>query len=112
MTPIAPIITPVSPDIAGHTVDPLFENWLAYMYPPTLTGQPAISLPCGFDSAGLPVGLQIVGRRHGYFSALDEDDICDEINLTRPDVIWVGLSVPLEYEFAVRNRNGIPSKIW
>jgi N-acetylglucosaminyldiphosphoundecaprenol N-acetyl-beta-D-mannosaminyltransferase len=50
-------------------------------------------------------GLQIVGRRHGYFSSLDEDDICDEINLTRPDVIWVGLSLPLEYEFAVRNRD-------
>jgi exopolysaccharide biosynthesis WecB/TagA/CpsF family protein len=50
-------------------------------------------------------GLQIVGRRHGYFSLLDEDDICDEINITRPDVIWAGLSVPLEYEFAARNRS-------
>ena len=49
-------------------------------------------------------GLQIVGRRHGYFSRDEEDEICDEINLTMPDVIWVGLSVPLEYEFAVRNR--------
>ena len=36
---------------------------------------------------------------------LEEDEICDEINLTQPDVIWVGLSVPLEYEFAVRNRD-------
>ena len=50
-------------------------------------------------------GLQIAGRRHGYFSPLDEDEICDEINLTRPDVIWLGLSVPREYEFAVRNRD-------
>ena len=49
-------------------------------------------------------GLQIVGRRHGYFGLDEEDDICDEINLTKPDVIWVGLSVPLEYEFAVRNK--------
>ena len=49
-------------------------------------------------------GLQIVGRRHGYFGRTDEDDICDEINLTLPDVIWVGLSVPLEYEFSVRNK--------
>jgi exopolysaccharide biosynthesis WecB/TagA/CpsF family protein len=49
-------------------------------------------------------GLQIVGRRHGYFSRDEEEDICDEINLTQPDVIWVGLSVPLEYEFAVRNK--------
>jgi exopolysaccharide biosynthesis WecB/TagA/CpsF family protein len=49
-------------------------------------------------------GLLIVGRRHGYFSQTEEDEICDEINLTKPDVIWVGLSAPLEYEFAVRNK--------
>ena len=49
-------------------------------------------------------GLQIVGRRHGYFGRDEEDELCDEINLTLPDVIWVGLSVPLEYEFAVRNK--------
>jgi N-acetylglucosaminyldiphosphoundecaprenol N-acetyl-beta-D-mannosaminyltransferase len=50
-------------------------------------------------------GLQIVGRRHGYFSILDEDEVCDEINLSQPDVIWAGLSIPLEFEFAVRNRS-------
>ena len=49
-------------------------------------------------------GLAIVGRRHGYFSRSEEPEICDEINLTQPDVIWVGLSVPLEYEFSVRNK--------
>jgi exopolysaccharide biosynthesis WecB/TagA/CpsF family protein len=49
-------------------------------------------------------GLKIVGRRHGYFGRDEEDEICDEINLTLPDVIWVGLSVPLEYEFSVRNK--------
>jgi len=49
-------------------------------------------------------GLQVVGRRHGYFSRDEEDEICDEINLTQPDVVWVGLSVPLEYDFAVRNK--------
>lgn len=49
-------------------------------------------------------GLQIVGRHHGYFAETDEDELCDEINLTQPDVVWVGLSVPREYEFSVRNR--------
>jgi len=49
-------------------------------------------------------GIQIVGRHHGYFSEIDEDELCDEINLSLPDVIWVGLSVPREYEFAVRNK--------
>jgi aspartyl-tRNA(Asn)/glutamyl-tRNA(Gln) amidotransferase subunit A len=28
-----------------------------------MTGQPALSVPCGFDSQGLPIGLQIVGGR-------------------------------------------------
>ncbi|GLY30964.1 amidase family protein [Kineosporia sp. NBRC 101731] len=36
-------------------------TWTPYTYPFNITGQPAISLPCGFDPHGLPVGLQIVG---------------------------------------------------
>jgi N-acetylglucosaminyldiphosphoundecaprenol N-acetyl-beta-D-mannosaminyltransferase len=51
--------------------------------------------------------LQIVGRHHGYFDMSEENEICDQINLTMPDVVWVGLSVPLEYEFAVRNKSRI-----
>jgi aspartyl-tRNA(Asn)/glutamyl-tRNA(Gln) amidotransferase subunit A len=39
-----------------------YLGWTAFTYPFNLTGQPAASLPCGFDAAGLPVGLQIVGR--------------------------------------------------
>jgi aspartyl-tRNA(Asn)/glutamyl-tRNA(Gln) amidotransferase subunit A len=30
-----------------------------------ITGQPALTLPCGFSSSGLPIGLQIVGRPGG-----------------------------------------------
>jgi len=37
--------------------------WVAFTYPFNLTGQPAATVPCGFTPAGLPVGLQIVGKR-------------------------------------------------
>lgn len=36
-------------------------TWTPYTYPFNLSGQPAISIPCGFDTNGLPIGLQIVG---------------------------------------------------
>ncbi|MBC9205401.1 amidase [Roseomonas aerophila] len=38
-------------------------SWAEFSYPFNLSQNPAASIPCGFTSAGLPVGLQIVGRR-------------------------------------------------
>ncbi|WP_424767554.1 amidase [Paenibacillus sp. sgz302251] len=35
-------------------------SWSYYTYPFNLTGNPAASIPCGFDSEGMPVGLQMV----------------------------------------------------
>lgn len=40
-----------------------FPDWIPFTYPWNLTGQPAATVPCGFTGDGLPVGLQIVGRR-------------------------------------------------
>ena len=40
-----------------------FADWIPFTYPWNLTGQPAATVPCGFTRDGLPVGLQIVGRR-------------------------------------------------
>jgi aspartyl-tRNA(Asn)/glutamyl-tRNA(Gln) amidotransferase subunit A len=37
--------------------------WAEFSYPFNLSGNPAVSVPCGFTTEGLPVGLQIVGRR-------------------------------------------------
>ena len=50
-------------------------------------------------------GIEIAGRRNGYFSPADEARICDEINRSGADVLWVGLGVPLEYEFCLRNKD-------
>lgn len=41
-----------------------WARWTPFTYPFNLTGQPAASMPCGRTSAGLPVGLQVVGARH------------------------------------------------
>jgi aspartyl-tRNA(Asn)/glutamyl-tRNA(Gln) amidotransferase subunit A len=44
--------------------------WSFFTYPFNLTGQPAASLPCGFTAEGLPIGLQVVGRRHADITVL------------------------------------------
>jgi aspartyl-tRNA(Asn)/glutamyl-tRNA(Gln) amidotransferase subunit A len=41
-----------------------WTEWTPFTYPFNLTQQPAATVPCGFTSAGLPVGLQVVGPRH------------------------------------------------
>ncbi len=50
-------------------------------------------------------GLQIVGRRHGYFGQAEEAEICENINRSGADVVWVGLGIPQEQAFCIRNRN-------
>jgi aspartyl-tRNA(Asn)/glutamyl-tRNA(Gln) amidotransferase subunit A len=45
-------------------------SWTPFSYPFNLTQQPAITVPCGLTSAGLPVGLQIVGRAHDDVTVL------------------------------------------
>ncbi len=45
-------------------------GWASFSYPFNFTGQPAATVPAGFTPAGLPVGLQIVGRRFADLTLL------------------------------------------
>jgi len=47
-----------------------WDNFSPFTYPFNLSGQPAISVPCGLAEDGLPAGLQIVGRPFDEVSVL------------------------------------------
>lgn len=47
-----------------------YVDWMMLTYAITMTGLPAISVPCGWTLNGLPVGLQIVGGRHSESTVL------------------------------------------
>jgi aspartyl-tRNA(Asn)/glutamyl-tRNA(Gln) amidotransferase subunit A len=47
--------------IGGAPAGTIRGGWYPYCWPFNLSGHPAVSLPCGWSSDGLPIGLQIVG---------------------------------------------------
>jgi amidase len=47
-----------------------YLSWMKSCYYITITGHPAISVPCGFTPEGLPVGIQIVGRSFADLAVL------------------------------------------
>ncbi len=49
-------------EIAGRQVDPWW-GYIPFTFPINMTGQTAASIPCGFSSDGLPIGLHIVGKQ-------------------------------------------------
>ena len=51
--------------IAGQVAGSIRGAWYPYLWPFNLSGHPAVSLPCGWSSDGLPIGLQIVGPWYG-----------------------------------------------
>lgn len=56
-------------EVAGVAME-TYVDWMMSCAFITVTGLPAISVPCGFTRAGLPVGLQMVGRPRGEFALL------------------------------------------
>ena len=70
VTPTTPVTAPPV-ETAYHS--PEFDRWrhgAPYTVPFNLTGHPGGSAPCGVTGAGLPVGVQIVGRHRDDWSVL------------------------------------------
>jgi Asp-tRNA(Asn)/Glu-tRNA(Gln) amidotransferase A subunit family amidase len=63
---IAPFaIETLYPEIVAGVRMRTYFHWLALAYGPTLTGHPAISIPCGMEPSGTPMHLQIIGPQGG-----------------------------------------------
>ena len=56
-------------EIASEKME-TYIDWMKSCYYVTVTGLPAISVPCGFTPEGLPIGVQIVGRHQDDFGVL------------------------------------------
>lgn len=75
-------------EIAGVKVSPL--GWMPFTYPFNITGQPAASVPCGWTDGGLPIGLQIIGRRFDDVTVLRAAAAFEQVSP------WAGRRPPLD----------------
>jgi hypothetical protein len=63
LTPAVPIPAfEAGREVPAESPHRRWMSWTPFTYPFNLTKQPAISVPCGFTKAGLPIGMQLVGR--------------------------------------------------
>jgi amidase len=58
------------PKQVGSRAMDTYHRWMEVMIPITMSGCPALSVPAGFNEAGLPMGIQIVGKNHGELGCL------------------------------------------
>ncbi|MFX1299089.1 MAG: amidase [Promethearchaeota archaeon] len=56
------------------------SSWMSFTYPFNMTGHPAISIPCGWSNKGLPIGMQIVGKRYDEKTVLQVSKVFEEIS--------------------------------
>jgi len=63
--------------IDGKEVNP--GAWMPFTYPFNMSRHPAASIPCGWSSEGLPIGMQIVGKMNDELSVLQVSKAFEEI---------------------------------
>lgn len=80
---------PYVTEIDGEKMN-TYIDWMKSCYYVTVTGLPAMSVPCGFTPDGRPVGVQIVGRHQDDFGVLQLAYAFQQATETwrkRPDII-------------------------
>lgn len=92
LTPMAGGPPPITTDVAGHglTRSLYRSNAAAWAVPWNVIGQPAASVPIGFDTDGLPLAVQLCGRAHDEATLLR---VAAQLEAARP---WADCRPPVD----------------
>jgi aspartyl-tRNA(Asn)/glutamyl-tRNA(Gln) amidotransferase subunit A len=66
------------PTIGKKTLS--ITSWMTFTYPFNMTGHPAASIPSGWNTSGLPIGMQIVGKRYDEKTVLQVSKAFEDIS--------------------------------
>ena len=64
----------------GHAVSDPVETYLTDIctVPVNIAGLPAVSIPCGFDNKGLPIGMQLIGNKFKEATILNAANVYEK----------------------------------
>lgn len=79
--------------IGGRTMD-TYHRWMETVIPGTMSGCPVISVPVGFNRAGLPMGMQLIGRMNDELSCLALARLYDKAMMWTRRCVPPGLDLP------------------
>ncbi len=87
------LVTPTIPTRVPHYDSPasIWSRQKRFLIPVSYLGLPALSLPCGLDDEGLPIGLQLIGRPYSEFRLLQAArflEECGVVPAARPSANW------------------------
>jgi len=85
VTPTTPVPPITITEALNMSPDPAGELWLRNTRPFNAYGLPTISIPCGFTSAGLPIGLQLAGPHFCEASLLSFAHTFEQATLSRKE---------------------------
>jgi amidase len=63
-------VTTLWPKVVGGRTMETYHQWMGIVLPWTLAGTPVMSLPVGFGPGNVPMGMQLIGKRHADFQVL------------------------------------------
>lgn len=66
------------PLVKGNALS--IASWMSFTYPFNMTGLPAASIPCGWSHEGLPIGMQIVGKKYDEKTVLQVSHAFEQIS--------------------------------
>jgi aspartyl-tRNA(Asn)/glutamyl-tRNA(Gln) amidotransferase subunit A len=105
VSPTLPALPPLVGEVweqSGDLREHLVDAFLRFNIPYDLTGLPAVSVPCGFSSAGLPIGLQIAGKAFNEATVLRVANAYEQSTAAHPVDCPVTMTCDLRHRVAVQ----------
>jgi aspartyl-tRNA(Asn)/glutamyl-tRNA(Gln) amidotransferase subunit A len=80
---------PIPKDAAGGEIDEdKINRAVTFTFAQNLSGMPAVSVPCGYDAAGMPVGLQIIAPHGEDLRALAVAAAVEHVTQRHKPAVW------------------------